>query len=86
MMGAISKEYFAQRLHYNQLETQAQEERESLRQRHEQLQKKLADVQKCTSIENQVSKELKDKLNEEYVDKFRNQISNKDETLAIIKN
>lgn len=53
--------------------------------RHDALETKLKKKDRSHTIENQTLKELAEKKAEEYANKFRRQIKNKDEDLLIVK-
>jgi len=69
----------------NDIERRLHEENEVLRLKNTALANKLKIHLKQAEIENQVTKELAEKKSEEYTNKFRAQIRQKDENLQILK-
>lgn len=66
-------------------ERKLNEENELLRLRNAALANKLLIQSKNLEVETKISKELVEKKSEEYTNKFRNQIRQKDESLQLIK-
>lgn len=81
----LAKEYFNLRLKVNDIEKRLHEENEVLRLKNSALLNKFKIYKKQAETENTVSKELADKKAEEYSNKFRNQIRQKDENITILK-
>jgi len=80
-----SKDYFALRLKMNDTEKRLHEENELLRLKNAALGNKLKILTKKSDTETKVTKDLAEKKAEEYTNKYRTQIKQKEENLFIIK-
>ena len=80
-----TKEYFGYRVKCNENEKKLHEENELLRLRNAALGNKLMIFTKQNEIENKVTKELSEKRTEEYTNKYRVQVKNREESLQMIK-
>lgn len=81
----LNKEYFLQRQKFEELETKFQEENQLLRLKNSSLARELDDLSKKTTQEVRIHKDLVEKKSQEYTNKYRTQISQKEDTLQVVK-
>lgn len=81
----LNKEYFLQRVKFEELETKVQEENQLLRLKNSSIATELYDLKRSTDQEVKVHKDLVEKKSQEYTSKYRNQISQKEDTLQVVK-
>ena len=81
----LNKEFFAQRINFEQTEHKLQQENELLRLKNVSLANQLGSVSTSAELENKITKDLLEKRSTEYAQKFKNKARRKEEKLVQIK-
>ena len=77
----LNKEFFAQRVKFEQIERKLQQENELLRLKNVSLANQLADTQQSAELENRITKDLLEKRSLEYANNFKQKCRVKEERL-----
>ena len=78
-------EYFTLRLQINERKQRLYAENEILKVKYDGLQQKMQNHDRQVEVENKIAQEMLEKKAEEYAQKFRGQIKQKDENLFMVK-
>lgn len=81
----LNKDFFAQRIKFEQIERKLQQENELLRLKNVSLANQLAETQQKTEIETKVSKDLMEKKSMEFTQGYKQKYRRKEDELAHVK-
>ena len=81
----LNKEFFAQRINFEQIEHKLQQENELLRLKNVSIANQLGSISTSAELENKITKELLEKRSTEYAQKFKNKARRKEEKLVQTK-
>jgi len=81
----LNKEFFAQRVRFEQVEHRLQQENELLRMKNVSIANQLGEVKSSAELENKITKDLVEKRSIEYAEKFKVKARKKEDKLTVVK-